>query len=218
MDNKERQLRQREFTIYLVLFILLVIVGAITTNGQMMDGRRYDSPYGPSNYGGYNGSPYNYSGYAQYGSPYYGGDYRMPSYAWNQLHGYGNGPPYYQNGQPIYGHQWYGQGNPVFGPQGGHPDWGFYGGGQIHPRYGDPAPGYHNNPYGPTVNRMPLMQNAYPNWGNEAWGRPPQYPVHPMMGPSAFMGPFNSTPYFNGFRPPVHPHMQQFIPNNQVWW
>ena len=47
VDSKTRQERQREFTIYLVLFILLIIVGAVGYNNQ------YPSQNYPYYYGAY---------------------------------------------------------------------------------------------------------------------------------------------------------------------
>jgi hypothetical protein len=83
LDSKTRQERQREFTIYLVLFILLVIVGAVGYNTQTNPNVYPAGPYGymyggwPM-YGGYpvQGGPfgpgYGYSGLA-YGGPSLGG-------------------------------------------------------------------------------------------------------------------------------------------------
>jgi len=58
VDAKIREERQREFTLYLVLFILLVIVGAVGYNNQ-------NQIY----YGGYAPGPYGYGGYPMYGAP-----------------------------------------------------------------------------------------------------------------------------------------------------
>jgi hypothetical protein len=212
MDKEERQRRQREFTIYLVLFILLVIVGAITTNGQQIDGRRYESPYGNPYYGGYSSSPYgnNIFGYAEYRTPYYAREYGMtPSYVWNPLHGYGNGPPFHPNAHPNYGPQGYGQMNPGFGPQGYHPGWGYNGGAQIRPGYGYP-PLYNNGFYrSPALPMVPHMASppppSYPFWGNEAR----------MMGHPTFMGSYYR-PNVEGYGQPFYPPMQQ--PYNQAWW
>ena len=222
MDKNERQRRQREFTIYLVLFILLVIVGAITTNGQPIEGRRHESPYGNPYYGGYQGSPYgNYSGYAQSGNPYYGG--MTPSYAWNQLHGYGNGPPFYSNVQQMYGPQGYGPVNPLYGPQGGQPMWGYHGGAHVHPGYGYSPLGHEQHFYGPPAQQMMMPHMAhpsYPFWGNESRGMPPYYPQQQMMGQSAFMGPYNTTtPYVQGYGQPLYPQIhRQPYPQNPAWW
>jgi hypothetical protein len=215
MDSKERQIRQREFTIYLVLFILLVIVGAITTNGQAIDGRRYESPYGnPYYHGGYSGSPYGYyySGYNEYGTPYYG---RTPSYAWNQLNGYGNGPPFYPNTHPMYGSQGYGQVHQVFGPQWVHQGWGYNGGAQVHPGYGYPPVGFNNSYYRPPAPpMMPHMVSppSYRLWGNELRMMGPNHPFQPMREHSNFMGPYN----VEGYGQPFFPQMQH--PYNQAWW
>ncbi|MGV3489381.1 MAG: hypothetical protein ACO1OC_12475 [Tuberibacillus sp.] len=65
MEPNKRQERQREFTIYLVLFILLVIVGAVG----------YNHPYPNYYYGGVPVGPYGYGGYPYGGPVAYGGFY-----------------------------------------------------------------------------------------------------------------------------------------------
>jgi len=69
VDSKTRQERQREFTIYLVLFILLIIVGAVG----------YNNPYPNYYYGGFQAGPYGYGGYPMYGGPMAYGGYYHPS-------------------------------------------------------------------------------------------------------------------------------------------
>jgi len=48
LDAKERERRQREFTLYLVLFILLVIVGAIGSQRQGYWSSGYGALYPPT--------------------------------------------------------------------------------------------------------------------------------------------------------------------------
>gem|GEM_PF-2322067 len=59
MDTEIRQARQREFTIILVLFILLVIVGAIG----------YQTPQNVYYYGGFPPGPYGFGGWGGYYGP-----------------------------------------------------------------------------------------------------------------------------------------------------
>jgi uncharacterized protein (TIGR01732 family) len=59
VDTEIRQARQREFTIILVLFILLVIVGAVG----------YQLPQNVYYYGGFPPGPYGFGGWGGYYGP-----------------------------------------------------------------------------------------------------------------------------------------------------
>ncbi len=187
MDELTRQKRQREFTIYLVLFILLVIVGKITLNGQQVGSGNYNgnasnSPYGSGIYTG-----------AYYNDPFYGG---MPQYAqyggydysYNGHMGYGYGPPQMaygmgqQMGQPQLDYRMY---NAYYPNQYGHTDpyqMHAFGGHPYGYSYGGTpqAAHYGYGSHDPFLGGNPGWNGGYPQqnpgWnGGYHYGGPPEY-------------------------------------------
>lgn len=65
MDQYTREDRQKEFTLYLILFILLVIVGAIQSQSKRQVQQTYPNPY----YSGHD-YPHGYSANPHWGNLY----------------------------------------------------------------------------------------------------------------------------------------------------
>ncbi|GGH86118.1 hypothetical protein JOD43_000688 [Pullulanibacillus pueri] len=101
LDKEEREARQKEFTLYLILFILLVIVGAIGYQNQT---QRLSSPYDDHIYPAKGMGNFNPDPFVPFG---YGGN-AGSGYVPMQPLGYGyveparNGPMY-----PIAPYSWF---------------------------------------------------------------------------------------------------------------
>ncbi|MFC4619613.1 YjcZ family sporulation protein [Camelliibacillus cellulosilyticus] len=95
MDSETRSERTREFTIILVLFILLVIVGAVGyNNGYPGAVSYYQYPVGPGGYYGYGAPPgfgYVGPGYGTFGPGYAPGFGGPPGWG-AHYRGYGGAP------------------------------------------------------------------------------------------------------------------------------